>query len=48
MKKFFESDAFLRLASLCMAVLIWFVIGMAVYYLYSRKRSHLANGTEHE
>nr|MBP7917357.1 amino acid permease [Arenimonas sp.] len=28
--------------------LAWFVIGMAVYYLYSRKRSHLANGTEHE
>ena len=26
----------------------WFVIGMAVYYLYSRKRSHLANGTNAE
>ena len=25
--------------------LIWFVIGLAVYFLYSRKRSHLANGT---
>jgi APA family basic amino acid/polyamine antiporter len=28
--------------------LIWFVIGMAVYFLYSRKNSHLANGTIHE
>ena len=23
----------------------WFIIGLAVYFLYSRKRSHLANGT---
>jgi APA family basic amino acid/polyamine antiporter len=28
--------------------LIWFAIGMAVYFLYSRKRSHLANGTNAE
>jgi basic amino acid/polyamine antiporter, APA family len=28
--------------------LIWFVIGMAVYFLYSRKNSHLANGTSHD
>ena len=28
--------------------LIWAVIGIAVYFLYSRKRSHLANGTQHE
>jgi basic amino acid/polyamine antiporter, APA family len=28
--------------------LIWAVIGLAVYFLYSRKRSHLHNGTEHE
>jgi APA family basic amino acid/polyamine antiporter len=28
--------------------LIWFVIGLAVYFLFSRKNSHLANGTEHE
>ncbi len=26
----------------------WAIIGIAVYFLYSRKRSHLANGTEHE
>lgn len=28
--------------------LIWAVIGIAVYFLYSRKRSHLANGTQHD
>jgi APA family basic amino acid/polyamine antiporter len=27
--------------------LIWAVIGLVVYFLYSRRRSHLANGTEH-
>lgn len=32
MKKFFESDAFLRLASLCMAVLIWFAIRQVTSY----------------
>ena len=26
----------------------WAVIGIAVYFLYSRKRSHLANGTQHD
>jgi APA family basic amino acid/polyamine antiporter len=25
----------------------WAIIGLAVYFLYSRRRSHLANGTEH-
>ena len=25
----------------------WAVMGLVVYFLYSRKRSHLANGTEH-
>ncbi len=28
--------------------LIWAAIGLAVYFLYSRKRSHLHLGTEHE
>ena len=32
MKKFFESDAFLRVASLCMAVLIWFAIRQVTSY----------------
>jgi basic amino acid/polyamine antiporter, APA family len=27
--------------------LIWAVIGLVVYFAWSRKRSHLANGTEH-
>ena len=27
--------------------LIWAVIGLVVYFAYSRQRSHLANGTEH-
>ena len=26
---------------------IWAVIGLVVYFAYSRRRSHLANGTEH-
>ncbi len=25
----------------------WAVIGLVVYFAWSRKRSHLANGTEH-
>jgi APA family basic amino acid/polyamine antiporter len=28
--------------------LIWAVIGLVVYFAYSRQRSHLHNGTEHE
>ena len=28
--------------------LIWAVIGLAVYFAYSRSRSHLANGTSHD
>jgi APA family basic amino acid/polyamine antiporter len=27
--------------------LAWAVIGLVVYFTYSRQRSHLANGTEH-
>ena len=27
--------------------LIWAVIGLVVYFGWSRQRSHLANGTEH-